>query len=196
MDTPVPAPQPTPSPQPSVVAQAAHSIASVKTKHDYLRPLRYVKNFIGGTLTDGLDDMSVLGRLGFKSGIVAGVIYGIMVAATGWGIAAVMVGAAAGLAAGAAAGGAYGFVTGGYRAVMRQHRGEVYAEDLVKRKTIQESAPPNRADYRSVHNRYQRYQDEKARQFRERANENAMDYKTYWQDRVTHEPPGGPGVGY
>ena len=200
MATHVTSPAPTapaPAPEEPIVQRAAKDIAKAKTGNDLLRPLRYTKAFIDGTFEDGLDGMAHWGRQGMFVGMGLGVIAGIALSAL---IPAVVVGTAIGLALGAGGGAAMGFATGGARAVGRIHRGEAYAEDLIVRKKVQDTATPNRNDFRDAYNAQQRRDAINNQQAIERYKENTRDFNTYWEDRERerrhHAQQQQGGLGY
>lgn len=180
------------APKPSVAAKAEQEIAAVKTGHDPLRPFRYARAFIGGTLQDGLDGMARYGRKGLWVGMGLGAIAAVALSSL---IVPLTIGTLGGLALGMLGGGAKGFITGGYKSVARMHRGEIYAEDLVQRKKIQTIAPPSRTDYRAAYNARQNRNAYVTQQVLERVNENTSDFNTYWRNFVSGAP-NNPGRGF
>ncbi len=180
VDTPPPPPPPPPAaPEKSVLEKANASVAAAKTGPDITRPFRYTWEFLGGSIGDGLDGMSywgrTLGTVGLVLGIVVGIATGSLFYAAAFAVGSFLVGAGGGAA--------FGVLTGGPKAVGRMMRGEKYAEDLLVRQEVRETAPAPRSDYRQAYNA-QRQQDALSnRQFIERNSENTRDYDTYWQDR-------------
>ena len=171
-----------PKPEPSVTAKAAKDLAAAKTGHEPLKPLRYAFTFLGGAMTDGLNGMSRYGRKGLLVGGGLGLIAAVALSSL---LIPLAVGAGGGFLLGAIGGGAQGLITGGFKAVGRVHRGEVYAEDLIQRKKVQDTALPNRSDYRAAYNAQQRRNAFISQQVQERNNENTRDFNTYWQDFVS-----------
>lgn len=191
---PPPPPPPPPAPKVNVAKQAAKEIESIKTGFDPLRPVRYTYNFVSGTFGDMFDGMAKWGARGLKWGALAGVVAGIAlgpagILATGV-LGSMLVGAATIgaplMLAGILGGGTYGALTGGMRAVNRQRRGELYAEDLVERENTRKVAPPNRTDYREAARARKERSDRFTVQALERQAEIAKDDKTYWQDQVSN----------
>ena len=185
-----PPPPPPPAPKVSVAKQAAKDIAAVKTGFDPLRPFRYVGKFIGGTVRDGLNGMAGGGQFGLKFGGGIGVIAAIAMGAIG----PLLICAAIGFAMGAAGGTTYGLITGGTRAVARQRRGEIYAEDLVEREKIQKAAPSSGRDYRQAYQAQQRRANYINQQVLEREAEVRRDTQTYWQDREANRAHHSRGI--
>ncbi len=189
---PKPAPKP-PEPAPDHAARGREHIASIKAGFDPLRPLRYASLFINGTMNDGLNGIAQWGRKGAKYGLWVGVVAAIALQ----GVAPLLLCAGGLFAAGALVGGAHGFATGGVRAVARQRRGEIYADDLVVREKQQKAAPASRTDFRR---RYQEQQREAHQydtlQYLTRRDEWQQDNKTYWQDREANHASGRGGLGF
>ena len=175
-------------PEPSVTARANDALAAAKTGPEPLKPIRYTLTFLGGSLKDGLNDMAGYGRKGLWVGLGLGMIAAVAMSA----LLPVMIGAAIGFALGAVGGGTYGLATGGFKAVGRVHRGEIYAEDLIKRKKVQEVRPDSRADYRAAYNEQQRRNSYITQQVLERNNEFREDFNerqrgdNYWQSFVNN----------
>lgn len=220
---PTPKPEPVAAPEPTVAEKARKDIAAAKTGFDPTRPFRYAKAFIGGTVHHALNNIAVWGQRGLKWGAIAGFaayMAPATVAALGLGTtAATFAASVAGVAVGATAapmlipllamyafgaavtgmvlGGTKGLITGGRREVARLHRSEVYAEDLISRSKIQQTAPDNRADYRAQRRAQARRDAINAQWFEVRQNEVAQDTKTYWQDTVHNQAPSmGQGRGW
>lgn len=171
-----------PTPEPSVTAKAAKDLAAAKTGHEPLKPLRYAFTFLGGAMTDGLNGMSRYGRKGLFVGAGLGLVAAVALSSL---VMPLAIGAGAGFLLGAVGGGAKGLITGGFKAVGRVHRGEVYAEDLIQRKKVQDTALPNRSDYRAAYNAQQQRNAFITQQVLERNTENTRDFNTYWQDLVS-----------
>jgi hypothetical protein len=177
-----------PAPTPNVAAKAAQEVASAKTGHDPIKPVRYAATFVKGAVKDGLNDMARYGRKGLWVGMSLGVIAAVALSSL---MMPIVLGTAIGFGAGALGGGAYGFVTGGFNAVGRTHRGEKYAEDLIQRKKIQTNVPNSRADYRSAFGGQRQREGFIAQQVLERRNEFVDDFKesnrgdNYWQNLVS-----------
>lgn len=171
-----------PMPEPSVTAKASKELAAAKTGHEPFKPIRYAYTFLGGAMTDGLNGMARYGRKGLLVGGGLGLIAAIPLASLVWPLA---MGAGVGFLLGAVGGATIGLVTGGFKAVGRVHRGELYAEDLIQRKKVQDAAPPNRSDYRAAYNAQQQRNAFITQQVLERNNENTRDFNTYWQDLVS-----------
>lgn len=200
-------PAPPPAPKQTVAEKARAETAKGKAGFDPMRPFRYGKAFIGGTILDGLNGMANWGRRGLKWGLGGGVLAAIglpalnlslglsgTAAAIGselFGIAAVTAPAllpvvmcvAVGFLACAALGTAHGLLTGGMRALNREHRRDKYAEDLVQRRTIRDKAPSSRADYRAQLRAREARSDFMTAYSLEREAEARRDASTYWSDR-------------
>lgn len=216
MTAPATAPKPAPAPKPaaakpSVAAEAAKNIASAKTGTDPMRPLRYGRAFITGTIGDGLDGMANWGRRGLKWGAIAGIVTPLAVSvmpalvtlpgvlgaaaafAAGGFIAPVIGFAAVAFAAGVVLGAAHGLATGGMRAMNREIRRDTYAEDLVQRAKVQKAAPAPTVDYRQAYYASQQRKGLIAQQLMAREDEKAADDKTYWQSSTRGSHGGGRG---
>lgn len=192
---PVPETPEVTAPAPSVAAQAHKNIAAVKTGPDPFRPIRLSAKFISGTVIEGLNGMARYGRKGLAVGIGLGIVAAI---ATG-GLSVLFEVTLAGLAIGMAAGGLKGALSGGFEAVGRDRRAKLYAEDLVQRKKIQDTAAPNLHDYRAAYREQQMQNSYRTQQLLERVGENTRDFNTYWQDREAsrgHQLPQERGLGF
>ena len=190
-----PPPPPPPAPVKSVAVEANKNIAAVKTGKDPLRPLKYARKFVDGTIVDGLDGMAKYGRKGLWVGIGLGIIAAI---ATG-GLVPLFACAIGGFALGAGGGTLKGVLTGGMNAVGREHRAHLYADDLVQRKKIQNHAAPNPHDYRTAYRNQQLSNSYNTQQLLVRDRESTHDFNTYWQDREAgrrNELPQERGLGY
>ena len=178
---PIPTPAPKPEPPKNLAKEAEATIDKVKTGFDPLRPLRYANAFIRGTINDGFNNFAQYGRKGGKLGLIAGIVTGIALGSIGPVIAV----AAAGFLATGALGGAKGFLTGGMRAVNRERRAVLYAEDLIDRSHTRAASPPNKHDYRAAYHAHQAHNDRVTQQVLVREAERAQDDKMYWQEHVS-----------
>lgn len=190
---PAPAPKPLPkpvSPPPDYNARGTAAVAQAGKTHRLLRPFIYLDRFIGGTLSHGLDDMALGGRMGSKMGIIAGLAMAVLASSA----APLVVLTLGGFAMGAAMGALRGVVTGGMAEVKRYHRAVAYHEDLVDRAKTREAHPPAKSDYRT------QYREERGNQLRNsiytqqflaREDERRQDNATYWQDHAIRNPRGG-----
>lgn len=185
---------PAPPPRQSVVERSNAAIAAITPAHrDFFRPFRRLATFVNGTATEALFGMVDGSRKGKWVGVGLGLIVGI---ATPIGlIAGGFGGLLIGMAAGAALQGGYGLLTGGYRWMGRQMRGERYADDLVERGKVQSAAQGNRRDYREyVRQRRAAYDSVNTAMILERQNEFTRDYNTYWRDHVNAQASRAPEV--
>lgn len=173
---------------PNVAAKAAQDVATAKTGRDPMKPVRYTAIFVKGAVKDGLNEMAHYGRRGLWVGMGLGVIAAVALSSL---MMPIVLGTAIGFGAGALGGGTYGFVTGGFKAVGRTHRGEKYAEDLIQRKKIQTTVPDSRADYRAAYGTQRQRDAIITQQVQERRNEFVEDFNernrgdNYWQDLVS-----------
>lgn len=188
---------PVTAPTPDVNARASQEIAAAKTGHEPLKPFRYMATFIGGSLKDGLNDMAHYGRKGLWVGLGLGIICAIAMTSLPFAVG----GALIGFGGGALGGAGYGVLTGGFKAVGRVHRGEVYAEDLIQRKQVQARVPTSRADYRAAYADQRRRDGIITQQALERRDEVREDFNesrgnNYWQDRVSSGQNADYGRGF
>ena len=184
----------TPTPKPSVAEQAKASIDSMKSERDIFRPFRRAGTFIGGTITETLNGIAHGGRKGLWVGLGLGIVAGI---ASGGILVPAVLGAAGGFGIGVLAEGARGLLTGGYKALGRQMRGERYADDLIERSKVQHAAGRYRNGSREAYRRNQQLDDSiRTNMILERQNEINNDYNTYWRDQVNQSNGQGKGVGY
>lgn len=167
------------APVKSVAEEANSSLAAVKTGKDTLRPLKYLRKFIDGTFVEGLDSLAKYGRKGMWVGVGVGIVAAIATQA----LFPIFGLALAGFVIGAGGGAAKGFLLGGMHAVGRAHRGQLYADDLVVRKTTQDNASPNLTDNRAAYREQQKQDQYKAAQLLVRDREATDSFNTYWQDR-------------
>lgn len=188
---------PVTAPTTNVTARASQELAAAKTGHEPLKPFRYMATFIGGSLKDGLNDMAHYGRKGLWVGLGLGIICAIAMSSLPFALG----GALIGFGTGALGGAGYGVLTGGFKAVGRVHRGEVYAEDLIQRKQVQGRAPISRADYRAAYADQRRRDGIITEQALERRDEVRDDFTQsrndhYWQDRVSSGQNSDYGRGF
>jgi hypothetical protein len=166
----------------------------MKVERDLFRPFRRVGTFLSGTITATLNGIAHGGRKGLWVGLGLGILAGI---ATPMGIVAVFGGAMAGFGVGVVAEGTRGLLTGGYKALGRQMRGERYADDLIERSKVQHASGAGQRASRDAYRRRQQLEDSiSTNMFLERQNEIQRDYDTYWRDHVSQSSSQSRGVGY
>lgn len=183
-----------PPPASTASAPAAAAPAATKTGFDILRPFRYAKGFVGGTINSSLNGMANWGRAGMWFGGGLGVLV-MLAGATTLGPAAVILGLVGGLATGAVAGGVVGAATGGLRGVNREVRRDKYSEDLLA-KAKARSRPTPTADYREAHREHKRNEGYFIDRVFQQERENERDTSTYFQDMVNHSRSGGHERGF
>ena len=193
--TPAPAPPPPPAPVVSAVAEGNKGLAAVKTGKDPLRPIKYARKFVDGTVIEGLNGMAHFGRKGLWVGIGIGILAAIATS----GLAPLFGCAIGGFLIGAGGGTLKGVLTGGMHAVGREHRAKVYADDLVQRKNVQNNSGPNTQDYRQAYRAQQLHDSYLANFNLVHTREATQDFNTYWQDREAgrrERLPQEQGLGY
>lgn len=196
------------APKQSAVERTQASIKKGQAGFSPLKPFRYLKAFLDGTVDRTLGGMGLWGRRGLTMGGIAGVgawmatatgnylgwnaLVSIGTAATaitgGSLLISLMVFGGGALLVGMALGATHGLLTGGMREVGREMRRDRYAADLGDRAKTRAHAAPSRADYRMAWRVEQARQDMIAQQLLERRQEAERDLKTYsgssWTDRV------------
>lgn len=190
------APKPTPPPPKpaSAVSVKAQPIVPKIRGFDLLRPFRYAFAFTKGTAVSGLDVMANWGRKGSRIGAVVGLLLVVSGTAMSGGLGLIAAGWMAGLVIGAATGGVVGVASGGIRAMDRETRKEVYADDLM-RKAEAKSRPQSRVDYRDAHREYKQRSDFMLDRYLQQEREIDRDSHRYFQDRVNHSRSNGGGYG-
>lgn len=182
-------PEPPPPPPPPKQEPAAKKEPIKKEppkKRDLLRPVRYASSFVSGTIFGMLDGMGSWARKGLVAGAAGGLLLGMAGVPAMFAIgtaSAIVTAAAAGLLGGAVLGGAFGVVTGGARNVGREHRKDVYAEDLQAKEAAKSEARP-RSDFREARHEHHRRTSFVMDRVFQQERENERDVDRYFRDTV------------